>query len=120
MWAVPRVSNELCDLGDLEPEEVLGYYDGPILFTTRDREGNLLLANQCDINGSTQRFLVVPISPSLLADLREGRVSLRDTLTQQGWTWLVDLEGSGNVVNLGQIDPATLPIDALPRPEAYL
>src|SRR5688572_6119946 len=120
MWAVPKLVDDKLELDSFEPEQILDFYDSPLLFTLRDRHGRLLLAYRCDANGSTERFLVVPTSARQIAELQGHRISLRDALLNQGWTWLVDLEGSGHIENLGLIDPTTLPEDSLPRPEAYL
>jgi len=120
MWAVPKIMEDWPDLVDFEPEEELFYYDSPKLFTIRDRRRRLLLVYQCDEDEKVQRYLVVPISPVQLIELRQGRVSLRNALTNQGWAWLVDMSHDGEISSQGLIEPTTLPVDSLPRPEAYL
>lgn len=120
MWAVPKIMDDWPDLASLEPEEELLFYDSPKLFTVRDRKQRLLLAYECAEDQSIRRYLVVPISPTQLVDLTQGRLSVRNALINQGWTWLVDINRDGEISSQGLIEPATLPVDALPRPEAYL
>lgn len=120
MWAVPKFSDDRLELDDLSPEEVLDFYDSPKLFTVRDRRKRQLLVYQCGQDDSVERFLVIPTGPRQLADLKHNRISLRDALTNQGWTWLIDLDRSGQITNLGLIDPMTLPTNALPVPGAFL
>lgn len=81
---------------DLEPVEVLIFYDMPRLFTAKAGEG-LVLVSWCDEVEGIDRYLVAPTSESLVADLCGRRLTLREAL-DVGLVWVVDQGESLNLV----------------------
>jgi len=74
----------------LIPERVLYEFDHPMIFTSRDQDGDLLLVYQCGEDDTTDTLyhIVVPFDEARLADLTQGRMAVLDALLQP-WMWLV-------------------------------
>ena len=118
MWPVVGTARPAGSLGPLTPEEVLYEFDGPRLFTARSPDGDLLLAYLCDADEARARFVVVPTDPSIVSQLQDGALPVRDALSRAP-LWLVDLEPQG-VVEVLETAPADLPDEALPQPGVLL
>lgn len=88
-WSVTGTSYPVEFFGSFEAEEILYYFDGPRLFTFLGRDGDLLLAYQCDEDATVSRFVVVACDAGLVDAVTTGRCSIRNALTQR-WTWVVD------------------------------
>lgn len=106
----------------LEPLEVLYEFDQPMIFTTTLPSLGLVLAylvEPADDGEFGGRFLAVPTNATMLADLRRGRMSVRDALLNS-WLWLIDMDASGTAREAWHIDAEKLPGDILPEPGVML
>lgn len=105
----------------LEPEEVLYFFDGPLIFTTRDPiTQNLLLAYfQEDLEEEKlQRFLMVSTTETIIQKLKESKITVRNALLQQGQEKFLVVDVSYNYQIQQIFDVQTLeqlPSDALPE-----
>ena len=120
MWTVLTKPTVWPEFSTLIPEYVLDEYDGPRLFTVRSKDDHLLLAYQCAQTDDLERYLIVPVDDELIKALDESRLTLREALTGRGLAWLVDRREDGSVVNLGAVEPKTLPVSALPAEGVFL
>jgi len=115
MWTVPTKVSSWPDIERLTPERILDEYDGPRLFTTRTKDGNLLLAYQCAEDSEGERFLLVPASEQLVSEIENNQIALRDALQERGWAWLIDRDRHGSLTSPVEVDPRLLPENALPK-----
>jgi Family of unknown function (DUF6575) len=115
MWTVEGHETDWPKLSSLQPEHILDSYDGPRLFTVRTADGLKLLAYQCGANADVDRFLLVPTSEELLAEIEDNLTPLRDALLSQPWAWLIDRTRGGTLSRPLAVDPRTLPLNALPK-----
>ena len=118
MWQVKGIQTAT-DWLDFEPIHVLYEFDGPRIFTCRDRKGRLFLAYLSNEHETGFRFLVVPFSTELEYALTTGQMDLRDTL----WlprVWIFDLQTDWIPVRAWEASAAALPADLLPRPGVML
>ena len=106
-----RVAADL--LGPLTPEDILDELDRPMLFTARAGEGDRLLVCFLDAEDAGDVRLVVPTRDSIVAELRAGKLTLRDALWQP-WAWLQFHD------ELRAVAVDALPSDCLPLAGTYL
>ena len=105
---------ESADLfGDFEPLEVLGWYDGPRTFTLTDRVGGLRLAHWLDEDREVRRFLVVPVAPGGVEQLRRGETTPRAALCQP-CVHVADQGNTGQIKAVWSVRLGDLPPDVLP------
>jgi hypothetical protein len=103
----------------LNPLKVLNYCDGPKIFTCLDSDGELCLACWSDEDEQLSRYVVVPITESIVAELEAGTLSVRDAL-EQPRCWTVDCAHDGSITAVWSVDLAVYPNDALPQPSVML
>lgn len=105
-------------------DRMLDYYDGPRQFLQRSLAGQLYLAWWNDSDGSTERWIYLPVSELRLHDILTGVVSCLDGLTnpEDGYLFVVDEDFSEDppVVRTTMTTPAAIPPDSLPHPEARM
>lgn len=98
----------------VKPSEVLYTFDGPRIFTFLNRDGATFLAYFCDDVPGIFRFIIVPITPQVVQQLKAGALALRDVLVQP-LVWMADLDGSGNPALVWELPGKDLPGDVLPQ-----
>jgi hypothetical protein len=118
MWEVNGVEVSV-DWLDPEPVEVLYEYDGPRIFTCRDRDGWLFLVYQCGEKRDTLRFLAVPFSEGQVWGLTRGHSSLLDALLQSR-ARVIDLGKDWRCLRCWEVDIGTIPAHVLPAPGVML
>ena len=105
-------------------DRMLDYYDGPRQFLQRSLAGQLYLAWWNDSDGSTERWIYLPVSEQRLQDILTGVVSCLFGLTnpEDGYLFVVDEDFSEDslVVRTTMTTPAAIPPDSLPHPEARM
>lgn len=114
MWKIRASSEERLKIDSLTPELVIDEYQGPRIFTLRSSDGDHLLAYQCGEDDEIDRYLIVPANDSLINNLLQNQISIREALLKPVWAWIVDRSKDGRISNLLKIDTADLPDDALP------
>lgn len=118
-WEPAGVSYPVEYFGSFVPEEILYDFDGPRIFTARNRYGDILLAFQCDEDETVSRFVVVPCDATLVDALKVGRRSVRDALAQP-WTWVVDQPHGQPVRGAWRAQLASIPKVLLPGESVML
>ncbi len=119
MW---QIQGRLIDSKRFEPFvplRVLNYYDGPRIFTVLDSDEALCLACWSDEDDGQSRFLVVPSSDKIIADLECGLLSVRESLAQPR-LWVIDVKHDGTVANAWLVAPQDVPEDCQPQPRTML
>ncbi|MCE6957872.1 hypothetical protein LAZ40_02215 [Cereibacter sphaeroides] len=98
---------------DLDPVDILFYYDGPILFTARI-EGETRLVFLTDMNQGADRkgseFHVASPSPELLREVRSNWRPLRDSHVQAPFFRILwTTEAGPQIEEIAAIDERFLP-----------
>lgn len=90
---------------NLQPETILYEFDHPLIFTTKDSDGDLLLVYQCgeDDDRSENHYLVAPFDNERLSDLTAGRMPVLEALSQP-WLW----HAIGHIGNINTLNPCSL------------
>lgn len=115
-WTPPGVWKQRHPFATIVPDEVLDEYDGPRIFTFRDRDGATLLAYYCDGIAAFTRFMIVPITPDQLQDIKMGSVPLRQALVAPATVWIADLDDACHPVGVWELTGQELPDEILPPP----
>ena len=120
----PQLVNSEAPLAErLDPELVLYEFDEPLVFTARAATGDLVLAYRTDSDhgaGSAhRRFLVAPLSETVLEKLLAGGISVHDAMTR-AWLWVVDVNEDDTVQATYAIGVNDLPPHSLPAPHVML
>jgi hypothetical protein len=102
-----------------EPVETLYDYDGPLVFTVLDDENGLNLACFSNLEGDTRWYVVAPTSLRILERLKEGRLSLLESLDQPR-CWLAEVDGANRLRSLLAVQLTDIPADQLPSPGTML
>lgn len=105
----------------VEPDEILEYYDRPLLFTATPNTGHTVLFYWAGRTTSEapERYICVPAHSKLIDDLKNGFRTLRETL-KEGWTWVVHIDQDANVERAWSIDFSEIPDEFLPEPGLML
>ncbi len=119
MWETKGTPIDPQRFAPFEPLRVLNYYDGPRIFTFVDATGSLCLACWSDEGEKRSRFLVVPVTDSIVDELEAGFRSVREALDQSP-LWVVDLGDDGIVIAAWSVSPPDVPADAQPQPGTKL
>ncbi|MBL8813204.1 MAG: MarR family transcriptional regulator [Planctomycetaceae bacterium] len=101
--------------GAFEPKDVLIWLDGPRTFTLLDQDGMLCLAHWLQEVGELWQYVVVPVNESILRELNNGDLSLRDALNQPR-VYLVNVNADFAVEIVYLTSWEDLPQAALPTP----
>jgi hypothetical protein len=102
-------------LGRAEIEEVLYEAEMPVLYTTRNAFGQLLLAYVADDAADAIWLVLAPCAPRAIGDLKQGRLAVREALTAS-WLWLALKVPEGTIKKVWAITPDDLPSEHLPAP----
>jgi hypothetical protein len=119
MWEVKGGNVDPTRFATFEPIRILNYYDGPRLFTFEDEDRALCLACWSDEDESRSRFLVVPTSQRIIADMEGGVLSVSEALAQPR-LWVVDLAHDGTLKDAWLTSLEEVPSDCQPQPRAML
>jgi hypothetical protein len=104
----------------LEPEVVLDWFDGPRIFTLREK-GIHYLAYSSEETPTAHRYLIVPTDDKTIADLRRGAMTIYEAL-RSAVVWIVDAGQDAPLtitqINWAQVPPAVIPAkDVLLTPD---
>ena len=78
----------------IRPTKVLDYYDGVLLFTGEDPDGNQYVGSIIDTTEGIDRYLVKGATPERIKDLENGRVDLRSLLLENpSDSWYLTFDG---------------------------
>ena len=115
MWEV--IGTKLDDpstLGSFEPIEILDEYDEPLIFTSRDAAGGLLLAHSLASSNELTRYIVVVFDETLLDRYKQGLLDVLGSLRQPR-SWVVDLSHDWSLHAAWTVKLADLPSGMLPK-----
>jgi len=119
MWEVAGHESPWLRIGEMKPIKVLDEYDQPTIFTVVTETGDQLLAYQCGMDRGVIRYILVPIDDRIISDLERNLVTVREALSDRGWTWLVERTRAGISIPRA-VNFLDLPPTALPKPGARL
>ncbi|VWC65505.1 hypothetical protein BLA39750_00133 [Burkholderia lata] len=110
-WTVDGTPVPVAPLGDLTPAEVLYDFDGPQIYIAYDSGRPLFVyvSDICELE-ECMRLLVVPVSRQIVANLKNGDLTLCDVL-RQPWLHAVDQAFDGVIRAAWYIDAG---LDAVP------
>jgi len=113
---------------DCAPDDALVWYDGPCIFTVEGNDGCLYLVFSVDMfddpediadeNAIRARWLVVPITDDVVAELVACRLPVRSALV--GNMFVVDTDSWSRVRSVTPICATDVPEDWLPDHDATL
>ncbi len=90
MWQNWKTGKQDWDLGNLSPDEVLYYLDGPAIFTCRIGFSTYLFFKSDELD-TGDYYIAAPITQDELQALKDGRLSVRGALSQPT-IWLLQLD----------------------------
>lgn len=96
----------------IRPTKVLDYYDGVLVFTTKDAAGRQYIGSIIDSDNGIDRYLVKGAAPERVKDLEEGRIDLRRLLLENpSAPWYLTYDGNAPDQPL-ELRPQDGPLDA--------
>jgi len=105
-------------LGKLYIEDIFLFYEEPLLFSCKNLLGHVFLANCIDLEEDNKTWLLLPITPYKLLQLKKGTVSVYDAFKNpeeyQLWRVTLDPEHSYGVatfMNHNELTPEDLPTE---------
>lgn len=98
---------------------VLYEAEQPIIYLTRTKQGQEMLAYLAGETEAHQYIVVAPAASSLVTDLLLGAVGVREALTST-WMWLVKEGVIDNSSEVWSIDESQIPSSHLPYPGTLL
>ena len=113
MWGIQGKLVDKEQFVPFEPSRVLYEFDGPRIFTFKDRDGELNLAYWSDSDESVDRYVIVPTSEAIVNSLCRGNLSVLEAL-QQPRIWLCDVGEGGEIQHCQRVELGEIPNDALP------
>ena len=117
---LPSDAQLLARISSLEHLETYIYYDGPLLYSAKDAEGNLVLVYWYDRpEEHMDTWLVIPVTEQLLQDLVANKISLLAIITQPV-VYALDIQYPEGPLRAMALDGGTLPPDSLPEPSVTL
>lgn len=87
MWSPDSDNDDKLILDSLRPVETLYFYDEPLLFTAKTKASFPVLCYKIDEEDGISQYVVTQTSPTLVAKIKDGQISLRSAL-QQPWCWI--------------------------------
>jgi len=106
-------------LGEYRVREILYESQAPLIFTITTSFNQPMLAYVADELPEGDWVVLAPCGSSTISDLKEGRTSVREALTNS-WIWLAFLEAGAKWTKAYAIEASDLPEEHLPRPGALL
>lgn len=113
-WDPPGRQTDNVPFSVIDPREILDAFDGPRIFTFFAQDNAMFLAYFCDDAFNLVRFIIVPITPQAVQQLKTGDLALRDALVQPQ-VWIADLDNSGTPVCVWELSGRDLSDDILPQ-----
>ena len=98
----------------IHPEEVLYYYDEPLIFVTRNGAFPLLCL-KVDENRLGNIFLCVSTSDTITQKLQQGKLSLKAAFSQP-WCFIIGASSSYTVNSVNGVDISEIPEEFMPDP----
>ncbi|MBK6431242.1 MAG: DUF6575 domain-containing protein [Anaerolineae bacterium] len=105
------------DLDQIELLETYEFYDRPLLFACRNKQGILFIAVLADENDTNETWLYVPLTDRRLSQIRAGLLDLHDAfeIAEDGEVLIVSVfHGDGRPISVDIIAANSIPQAWLP------
>lgn len=99
----------------LPVERVLYEAEQPIVYLTKTKQGQEMLAYLADEMNGLQFIVVAPATPSSIRRLESGSIGIREALTDT-WIWMVRASFAQGVSEVWSISETDIPTLHLPKP----
>ena len=99
----------------LPVERVLYEAEQPIVYLTKTKQGQEMLAYLADEANGIQFIVVAPATPSSIRRLESGSIGIREALTDT-WIWMVRASFAQGVSEVWSITETDIPALHLPKP----
>jgi hypothetical protein len=109
-----RIPDGLFDF-PLPVERVLYEAEQPIVYLTKTKQGQEMLAYLADEANGYQFIVVSPATPSSINRLESGSIGIREALTDT-WMWIVRANFEQHIAEAWSITEAAIPVLHLPKP----
>ncbi|MDC6130610.1 hypothetical protein [Burkholderia gladioli] len=96
-------------------ERVLYEAEQPIIYLTKTKQGQEMLAYLADETNGLQFVVVAPATPSSIRRLESGSIGIREALTDT-WMWMVRVDFAQSVSEAWSVTEAAIPALHLPKP----
>ncbi len=96
-------------------ERVLYEAEQPIIYLTKTRQGQEMLAYLADETDAHQYIVVAPATRSSISRLESGSIGIREALTDT-WMWMVRANFADRISEAWSVTEATIPALHLPKP----
>lgn len=109
----------LSQIKEISPIEILYDFDGPKIFTIKDKNNNLLLLYQCFEDDTIRRFLMVPTNDGIIRLLKSNELPVYTAL-KQSWAWFLDVINNDDVVGIRPVNINDVPVSYFPKSDVLL
>ncbi|WXL24790.1 hypothetical protein WG219_15945 [Ectopseudomonas mendocina] len=96
-------------------ERVLYEAEQPIVYLTKTKQGQVMLAYLAYENDSQQFIAVSPTAPSSISRLESGSIGIREALTET-WMWMVCTDFKRSISEAWSVKETDIPTSHLPKP----
>ncbi len=96
-------------------ERVLYEAEQPIIYLTKTKQGQEMLAYLADEVDGHQFVVVAPATPSSIRRLESGSIGIREALTDT-WMWMVRVDFAQSVSEAWSVTESDIPAPHLPKP----
>ena len=96
-------------------ERVLYEAEQPIIYLTRTKQGQEMLAYLADETDADQYIVVAPATQGSISRLESGSVGIREALTDT-WMWMVRANFTRGISEAWSVTEASIPVLHLPKP----
>ena len=108
----------LSQIKEISPVEILYDFDGPKIFTVKDKTNNLLLLYQCYEDDKLRRFLMVPTNDDTIRLLKSNELAVYVAL-KQPWSWYLDIIND-DVIFIRPVNINDVPVSYFPKSDVLL
>lgn len=82
------------NIGTFELLEIYEYYDGPIIFSCKNKSDSLFFVSSVDENNGEKKWLFLPVSVFKLRQIISGCVAIKAAFLQAEEPWLFEMYGN--------------------------
>lgn len=117
------IKGKAIEIFEFEEIDVFVYYDQPLLFSCRDKKGQMYMAVACDETEKDEKWLYVPITPETNKLAKEEKISFHDIFTkpEQDLIYLLIVPYDDSVeISIEEKKVSEIPEEYFPLPEKKL
>lgn len=113
MWSIDSKPDKKLEISKILPEEVLYYFDEPLIFTSKIDE-RVIISLKFDEEDQNSLYLCSVSSYRIINALKEGKISLR-TVISQPWVWVIEADSNFDVVRTWRTEMSEIDEECLPE-----